>query len=171
MKNTLFVLLALFAVAPIAAQAAPPAKKDCGTLPGAFAGATFAGDGDTIYTIGVKPGIRLWGMNAPELRDGSKAETVPGMRARALVADLLAASKQQARCEPIEWDSYCRIVATCTTAAGADLTLATLTAGLAYGFYLSKHPDRLDQAITYADAETEARKAHRGLWPQWLGEK
>jgi endonuclease YncB( thermonuclease family) len=168
--RALTAALALIVAQPAWAQSSPP-KRDCGALPTSFSGPLFTGDGDTIYSTGVRPGIRLWGMNAPELRDGQKAETVPGMRARALVDDLLAASKHQGTCEPIEWDHYCRIVARCTTAAGVDLTLATLQAGLAYGFYLSKHPDRLPQAMTYADAEAEARQARRGLWPQWLGER
>lgn len=140
-------------------------------LPPTFEGMAFTGDGDTIYGVNFKPGIRLWGMNAPELRDLAKAETVPGMRARSLVDDLLAEAKHQVRCEPIEWDGYCRVVATCTTAKGVDLTLATLKAGLAYGFYLSKHPDLMERALAYSDAEAAARKAKLGLWPQWQGEK
>jgi endonuclease YncB( thermonuclease family) len=140
-------------------------------LPDAFEGMAFTGDGDTIYGVNFKPGIRLWGMNAPELRDAAKAETVPGMRARSLVDDLLAEAKHQVRCEPIEWDGYCRVVATCTTAKGVDLTMATLQAGLAYGFYLSKHPALMERALAYSDAEVASRKARIGLWPQWQGEK
>ena len=56
-------------------------------------------------------------------RKPAKAETVPGMRARSLVDDLLAEARHKVRCEPIEWDGYCRVVATCTTAV--DLTSAS----------------------------------------------
>ena len=160
-------LTALLAL-PAAAQSS---KKDCGALPEAFEGVAFVGDGDTIYGVGFRPGIRLWGMNAPELRDSAKAETIPGMRTRALISDLLAASDNKARCTPIEWDGYCRVVATCTTAKGADLTLATLQAGLAYGYYLAKHPQLVTTALAYSNAEVEARKERRGLWANWMGEK
>lgn len=146
------------------------AKRDCGPLPAPFDGIAFTGDGDTIYGVNYRPAIRLWGMNAPELRDGQKAETQPGMTARALVASLLTEGGHRATCKPIEWDGYCRIVATCTT-AGRDITLEVLKAGLAYGFYLAKHPDLLDQAKAYDEAEYAARRARLGLWPYWLGEK
>jgi endonuclease YncB( thermonuclease family) len=159
-------LLSAFALPALAQQ-----KKDCGALPPVFDGIAFTGDGDTIYGVGLKPGVRLWGLNAPELRDGAKAETVPGMRARALVADLLAAAGHKVHCAPIEWDGYCRVVATCTTGAGVDLTLASLQAGLAYGFYLARHPDQVETALKYSNAEAAARKERKGLWPEWLGEK
>ena len=119
---------------PVAVQA-----RDCGPLPPVFEGVAFVGDGDTIYGTGFKAGIRVWGMNAPELRTRDKAETVPGMRARALVADLLADAGHKVRVDPIEWDGYCRVVATVRTARGVDLTLAAIEAGMAYGFYLARH--------------------------------
>jgi endonuclease YncB( thermonuclease family) len=164
------LLAAALTLLPAAAWSKPP-HRDCGPLPLTFEGVLFTGDGDTIYGVGFKPGIRLWGMNAPELRDSDKAETIPGMRARSLVADLLTEAGHKGRCEPIEWDGYCRVVATCTTAAGKDLTLEVLKAGLAYGFYLAKHPDHLKQAEAYDQAEYDARKAGRGLWPYWDGQK
>ena len=91
------------------------------------------------------------------------------MRARALTADLLAAAGHKVICTAIEWDSYCRVVATCTAGA-KDLTMELLKAGMSYGFYLAKHPDRVDQALAYSNAEGAARKARVGLWPYWLGE-
>jgi endonuclease YncB( thermonuclease family) len=106
----------------------------------------------------------------PELRDHDKAETIRGMRARALTADLLAAAGHKVSCQSIEWDSYCRVVATCT-AGGKDLTLELLKAGMSYGFYLAKHPDHIAQALSYSNAEAEARKERRGLWLYWLGER
>ncbi len=77
----------------------------------------------------------------------------------------------KARCEPIEWGSYCRIVATCLTGGGVDLTMASIRAGLSYGFYLAKHPQLVDMALAYAKGETEARCERRGLWPVWMGDK
>ena len=44
-------------------------------------------------------------------------------------------------------------------------------AGLAYGFELDVLPWEQRAGQRYADAEFEARKARRGLWPMWLGEK
>jgi endonuclease YncB( thermonuclease family) len=164
MKKALFAALLL--ILPSAAMAQPP-KKDCGELPPGFEGIAFAGDGDTIYGVGLRPGIRLWGSNAPELRD-DKTETVAGMRARAFTADRLAEAGNKVSCQAIEWDAYCRMMATCT-AGGKDLTLELLKAGLSYGFYLAKHPAHVDQALTYSNAEAEARKAGKGLWPMWLG--
>ena len=55
-------------------------------------------------------------------------------------------------------------------AKGADLTLATLQAGLAYGYYLAKHPQLVTTALAYSNAEVEARKERRGLWATWMGE-
>jgi endonuclease YncB( thermonuclease family) len=163
---------ALALLVPTAAPAkTPEPPKECGALPPAFDGTLFVGDGDTYNGVGYRAPIRVWGMNAPELRDRDKAETVPGMRARAFVADLLAAASNKAACRPIEWDRYCRVVASCTTGNGKDITLETLKAGFAYGFYLWKHADRVDQAVAYSNAEAEARREKRGLWPQWLGEK
>jgi endonuclease YncB( thermonuclease family) len=167
MKNLLFATLLITLPATAWSQSRP---KDCGALPPAFDGVAFTGDGDTIYGVGFKPGIRLWGSNAPELRDLAKAETIVGMKARALTADVLAQAGHKAHCEPIEWDAYCRVVATCT-AGGKDLTLELLKAGLSYGYYLARHPDHVDQALAYSNAEAEARKARVGLWPYWLGEK
>ena len=155
--------------APALAQQTPP--KDCGALPGAFTGVAFAGDGDTIYGVDYKPPIRLWGLQAPELRDAAKGESTAGMRTRAALEDLLAASGWKVRCAPRKWDRYCRVVASCT-AGNVDVSLELVRAGLAYGFYLSDvAPADVATAIAYAQAEADARKARRGLWPQWLGEK
>lgn len=166
-------LLAAGLAASIGLPAAAQTGKNCdpqGQLGKTIEGVAFTGDGDTIYVVGSRWPVRLWGLNAPELRDPAKMETVAGMRARALVADELAAAGHKVACEPIEFDGNCRVVATCRTGTGTDLTMAVLKAGLAYGFYLSKHPSRVDQATAYSDAEAGARKARAGLWPAWLGE-
>lgn len=94
---------------------------------------------------------------------------MPGLRARAWVADRLADADHKVRCDPIEWDGYCRVVATCTTAKSVDLTLPTLQASLAYGYYLAKHPALVARALAYSESEATARRENRGLWPVWLG--
>lgn len=171
MKTALLTACLVALALPVAARSPPKQPKECGALPATFEGVAFVDDGDTINVIGLRPGVRLWGLNAAELRDRQRAETMAGMKARALVADLLAAADNKVRCEPIEWDKYCRVVATCLTGTGVDLTLATLKAGLAYGFYLSKHPQLVETALAYDRAETEARRERRGLWPLWMGER
>jgi endonuclease YncB( thermonuclease family) len=157
--------------AVLAALTTPAWSKDCGPLPGAFDGVAFSGDGDNIYGIGFPHSIRLWGINAPEERDGQKAETVPGMRARAALEDLLERSDHKVRCEVLKFDPYCRIVAWCK-AGDADLGLEMLKRGMAFGFYLSEpvHGDAT-LSLAYAAAEAEARHTQKGLWPGWLGIK
>lgn len=174
MKMKTIALAALVATIAAPALGQQP-SKDCGPLPGAFAGVAFAGDGDTIYGVDYKAPIRLWGLQAPELRDqapGNKGgESVAGMRTRAALEDMLAASGWKVACTPRKWDRYCRVVARCT-AGNIDVSLELVKAGLAYGFYLSDTPAAdVATSIAYAQAEADARKAKRGLWPQWLGEK
>ncbi len=165
---TLAAALSALLTLPAGAQTPP---KDCGQMPGTFEGVAFSGDGDTIYGVGYKPAIRLWGLQAPELRDAAKGESVPGMRTRAALEDLLAPTAHKVKCEPRKWDRYCRVVASCT-AGNVDVSLELIRQGLAYGFYLTDTPaDQVATSIAYATAEAEARKARRGLWPQWLGEK
>lgn len=171
MRTALLAAVLAAIALPVAAKSPPKAPRECGALPAAFEGVGFVDDGDTINVVGIRPGIRLWGLNAAELRDRQRAETMAGMKARALVADLLTEADNKVRCEPIEWDKYCRIVSTCLTGAGADLTLESLKAGLAYGFYLAKHPHLVETALSYANAEAEARRERRGLWSVWMGEK
>jgi endonuclease YncB( thermonuclease family) len=166
--------LLVAAVAALAATALPAAArsqtKDCGQLPGPYDGLLFTGDGDTLYGAGFGPPIRLWGVQAPELRDTSKQETVTGMRARALVEDLLAANGYKAHVEPAKWDRYCRAVAV-VTVGGKEPALELIRAGLGYGFYLSEtKPYGEAKSVAYGTAEAAARKARLGLWPQWLGE-
>lgn len=162
---------ALTALLVLPAGAEPP-KKDCGPLPATFEGLVFSGDGDTVYGVGYAPPIRLWGIQAPELRDKQTGqESAAGMRTRAALEELLAASGHRAKCEPRKWDRYCRVVASCA-AGTTDVSLELLKGGMAYGFWLSDTAsDKAALSVAYAMAEAEARKERRGLWPIWLGEK
>jgi endonuclease YncB( thermonuclease family) len=168
--NQLAVAAVVTALVALPAGADTP-KKDCGQLPGTFEGLVFSGDGDTIYGVGYAPSIRLWGIQAPELRDKQTGqESTAGMRTRAALEDLLAASGHRAKCEPRKWDRYCRVVASCS-AGTTDVSLELLKGGMAYGFWLSDTaPDKVALSVSYATAEAEARKARRGLWKDWLGE-
>ncbi|WP_421994032.1 thermonuclease family protein [Reyranella sp.] len=167
--------------APAPAPAPPPPSRpdgpDCaaqGPLPATWSGEAYVADGNTIVGVGLKAPIRLWGVQAPELRDAAKAETVPGMRARATLQDLLDRADHKLKCRPIRFDRDCRIVAHCTVndALGGDIGSGLIAAGMAYGIDLNETLAFEPHAgQRYATAEAEARKQRRGLWKEWLGEK
>src|SRR5215467_3322654 len=153
-------------------------RPDCtamGALHEAWSGAAYAIDGDTLVGVGLKPPIRLWGIQAPELRDGAKNDTVQGMRARAALEDLLGKSDHKLKCRVARFDRECRVIAQCSLDAGADsidVGGAMIASGMAYGYLLAETlPWEPKASQRYADADFEARKARRGLWPMWLGEK
>lgn len=146
-------------------------------VPPLVEGRAFAVDGDTLAIAGA-PRIRLWGIQAPELRAArTGGETLPGMAARAALADLLDLGAAGAvRCRPSKWDRWCRLVASCDVAddegRATDLGAALLQAGMAYGFMLDdtrgRRADDAGMAAAYADLESRARKARAGLWRDWL---
>jgi len=188
MKALLLALLLLAtAIVAEAQQRRPPEPDkaldkpaDCatalGALPKEWAGEAFAIDGITLGGAGLKPQIRLWGLQAGELRDKqSGQETVAGMRARAALEDMLDKSEHKVKCRPARWDRDCRIVAQCTVEASPapiDLGGYMIASGMAYGFHLEEIlPWEPRASQRYAGAEAEARKAKRGLWPAWLGDK
>jgi endonuclease YncB( thermonuclease family) len=187
MKAPLLLVLVLVPAlaASVAAQQprrtpppADPDRPDCaamGALPEAWSGQAYAVEGDTLAGVGLKPQIRLWGIQAPELRDPAKRDTAPGMRARAALEDLLGKSDHKLKCRIAKLDRECRAVAQCSLDAGAnsiDVGGAMIASGMAYGSGLSDVLAWEPKASQrYADAELEARKARRGLWPEWLGEK
>ena len=160
----------------------PPEAKpasDCsaivGELPKAWDGQAFAIDGHTLGGVGLRAHLRIWGIQTPELRDAGKAESVPGMRARAFLADLLAKSDHKVKCRPARFDRECRIVAQCSLAdpgGTSDLGGSMIAAGMAYGLDLDEAlPWETRAGQRYADAEFEARKARKGLWPVWMGDQ
>ena len=154
----------------------PDCAVATGALPKEWAGEAYAIDGVTLAGTGLKPPLRLWGVQAGELRDRqSGQETVTGMRARAALEDMLDKGNHKVKCRIARWDRECRIVAQClveATPAPIDLGGYLIASGLAYGFHLEEAlPWEPRAGQRYAGAETEARKAGRGLWPAWLGEK
>jgi endonuclease YncB( thermonuclease family) len=179
------LLAALAAVAvPAIAQPAPrktvPAPSDApdcaamGALPATWEGQVYAIDGNTLAGVGLKPHVRIWGIQAPELRDATKAESVAGMRARAALEDLLEQSGHKVKCRATKFDRSCRIVAQCSLddARGGDIGGGMIAAGMAYGFALDETlPWESRASQRYATAEVEARKQRQGLWKEWLGEK
>ena len=167
-------LLGFVAADPAQPQSRPPlrdkAEQPCGALPKPFDGVAFAVDGNTLAIVGKKPNVRIWGIQAPELRDKDKRETVPGMRARAALEDLLAPAGHKVHCNPTHWDHSCRIVASCvakTTEIGGRM----IDDGMAYGFQLDDATEAdVPLSLSYAESEAAARKEKRGLWPMWLAE-
>jgi endonuclease YncB( thermonuclease family) len=154
----------------------PPDCAAMGALPKDWSGEAYAVDGDTLGGVGLKPQLRLWGVQAAELRDRQTGrETVAGMRARAALEDMLDKAEHKVKCRSARWDRECRVVAQCTVETGPsplDLGGYMIASGMAYGFHLDEAlPWEARAGQRYAGAEAEARKARRGLWPMWLGEK
>ena len=58
------------------------------------------------------------------MRDTARVESVPGMRARAFLADLLAKADHKVKCRPARFDRECRIVAQCSVGDPAAATSA-----------------------------------------------
>jgi endonuclease YncB( thermonuclease family) len=149
----------------------PDCVATMGALPKPFDGVAFAITGDTLAIVGLKPHVRLWGIQAPELRDKDKQETVPGMRARAALDDLLTPADHKIHCNPDKWDRDCRIVALCV-AKTTDIGGRMIDNGMAYGFDLDDVGKAdVPLSLSYAESEAAARKETRGLWPEWLGRK
>jgi len=184
MKITTVALFAAFTLsaiaAPVLAQpkgSSPPEKCSdrYGALPAKIEGLGYQGDADTIHVTGYPRPIRIWGVQAPELRDKDKAETGAGMASRALADDLFHDARRVTTCVTTKYDLYCRAVAVCSVGKDGDtkeLGLELIKAGMAYGFYLEEPVAGMpDINLRYADAEYDARKAKRGLWPVWLGER
>jgi len=163
--------------APAATPAPAADAPDCpghGAMPATWNGHAYAVDGDTLGGVGLKPQIRLWGVQAPVLRDAGKVETVAGMRARAALADLLEKVDHKVKCRALKVDRDCRIVAQCAVddGQGGDIGGALIAAGMAYTADLEEAlPWESRASQRYAGAEAEARKQRRGLWKEWLGEK
>ncbi len=179
----LALLLIAVSGASQAQQRKPPdadKPSDCpaslGALPKEWTGEAFAIDATLLGGAGLKPLIRLWGVQSGELRDRqSGQEAVAGMRARAALEDMLDKAEHKVKCRPARWDRECHLVAQCTVEASAapiDLGGYMISSGMAWGYRLEEIlPWEPRASQRYAGAEAEARKARRGLWPMWLGEK
>jgi endonuclease YncB( thermonuclease family) len=177
--------MALGAVVNATAKAQSTKAPDCatthGTLPEKWEGVAFAIDGGTLAGAGLKPRIRLWGIQAPELRGNDRQETTHGMRARAAVEDLLLAGDRRVTCRSSTFDRTCYMVAQCTVTiesprgsppAPQDISLRLLEDGFAYGVHLDGTlPWDKSANERYGYHEGLARQARKGLWPVWLGEK
>jgi endonuclease YncB( thermonuclease family) len=158
------------------------AQVDCNpqmeTLPESWEGSAYAVSGDTIAGVGLKPPLALWGIRAPEM---GNEPSVPAMRARAALADMLVAAGHRVSCRMTAFDDDCRAVAQCTIMVGwptgskaqpHDLALRLVEDGFAYGSGLGSPPEwDKDASEKIAHSEALSRQARKGLWPDWLGER
>lgn len=161
---------------PATAETAEKCKG--AAIPDKVEGTAFSIDGDTLKIFGVGPSIRIWGIQAPELRDKvTGQESIAGMRARARLEELIGQRDDRAVvCTPTKFDRYCRLVALCTSAhssipgAAFDIGLEMVESGHAYGYWLDDPaPGQPRLGMSYAKAEAAARQERFGQWPAWLG--
>jgi endonuclease YncB( thermonuclease family) len=123
-----------------------------GEVPKSIAGPALVVDGDGLR-IGEWE-IRLLGIDAPELRDGTK-----GLRSRDELQELIA--KRVVECDGQYFDRYDRVVAICRV-DGRDLGEDMLSIGWAKAWpkYLEGNPVK----DAYLKAERKGRAAKLGLW-------
>lgn len=108
-------------------------------------------DGDTFTLAGQK--VRLWGIDAPELKQECGGAPCGGI-ARDALEDLVRS--RTVVCTQVDRDRYKRIVASCR-AAGRDLGEAMVRSGNALDY-------RRYSKGRYRDAERAAQARRVGLW-------
>jgi endonuclease YncB( thermonuclease family) len=114
-------------------------------------GAARAVDGDSLVINGER--VRLWGIDAPELKQTCLADgaTVPcGALAHGRLQDLIRGRRVD--CAGIGKDRYDRLLAVCRTEGALEINATLVREGHAYDFG------------GYASEEAQARAARRGVW-------
>ncbi len=112
-------------------------------------------DGDGLHLNGVS--IRLWGMDAVELRQHCQRDGLPYSCGQAARDALLAlVDGKTIACEEVNTDRYQRVVARCQV-DGVDLGGEMVRQGWAVDF------KRYSKG-RYAGEQAEAKAAGRGLW-------
>lgn len=109
-------------------------------------------DGDTLRCGADR--IRLYGVDAPELRRG---QTPAEPYAYAARDELIRLTRGRVGCRPVDRDRYGRIVAKCWSSLSPDLNAALIRSGYATEY------QRYSKGL-YAAAEDDARRAGRGAW-------
>jgi len=109
-------------------------------------------DGDTLRCGAAR--IRLFGVDAPEVRKGKTPAEPLSYEARDLLVSL---TRGRVGCRVVDHDRYGRAVARCWSDASRDLNAALIRSGLTTEW-------RRYSKGAYAAAEAEAREARRGLW-------
>lgn len=145
---------------PAPAQAAPPTSTTgrataSRTLEGRVVGVA---DGDTITVFGAgnrQTRVRLQGIDAPESRQAF------GQVSKQNLSDLVF--DRQVVVEYEKTDRYGRTLGK-VIAGGRDVNLEQVKTGLAWHYKYYQDDQSPSDRRLYADAETEARSARRGLW-------
>lgn len=109
-------------------------------------------DGDTLRCG--KTYVRLFGVDAPEVRRGKTAAEPLAYEARDLLFSL---TRERVGCRVVAADRYGRQVAKCWSSASPDLNAAMIRSGLATEW-------RRYSKGAYAAAQDEARIAKLGNW-------
>lgn len=109
-------------------------------------------DGDTLRCGADR--IRLFGVDAPEVRRGAKAAEPLAYEARDLLIQL---TRGRVGCRVVAQDHYGRHVARCWSSASPDINAAMIRPGLATEW-------RAFSKGAYEAAEDEAKAAGRGAW-------
>jgi endonuclease YncB( thermonuclease family) len=157
--------LTAFALAVwLVAAAGTAAAQTCAPLRSTpISGPAAVIDGDSlIFTETVAGEVRLFGIDAPEMRDG--AALPHALAARRRLASMIA--NAPVVCTPVDVDRYCRTVAVCRRADGEeDLALTLVRGGHAWLMrrYLYGRPRHVDTE-RYEAAEREAAENRRGVW-------
>jgi endonuclease YncB( thermonuclease family) len=171
MMNRLILLLSCCAVLTVALLAAslsvrlpdPAAGRSKVSHPAPSApvlsqivGRAHVLDGDSIAVAGVP--IRIFGIDAPEWRQRCRGADNQLYRCGRLASRALARRLQFAsvRCIPRTRDRFARVVATCYQGED-DIARFMVRRGLALDWPRYSGGE-------YAEAESEARSAERGLW-------
>lgn len=112
-------------------------------------------DGDTFRLAGVT--VRLWGIDAPELRqecqDGGGRWYACGQRAKEVLAALVRSGKIV--CQQRDSDRYGRVVAACRV-DGRDINSEMVAQGWAVAYRTF--------TAAYEPAEVEAKQRGLGIW-------
>lgn len=109
-------------------------------------------DGDTLRCG--KTSIRLFGVDAPEVRRGQKPAEPLAYEARDLLSSL---TRERVGCRVVAQDRYGRQVARCWSSASPDLNAAMIRSGLATEW-------RAYSKGAYAQPQAEAQAAGLGAW-------
>lgn len=109
-------------------------------------------DGDTLRCGPDR--IRLYGVDAPEVRRGATPAQPLSYEARDL---LISLTRGRVGCRVVVEDRYGRHVARCWSDASPDINAAMIRSGLSTEY-------RRYSKGAYAAPEAEARRARRGLW-------
>jgi micrococcal nuclease len=109
-------------------------------------------DGDTLRCSGER--VRLWGVDAPEVRSGQTPAEPFAYDARDL---LIALTRGRVGCRFVERDRYGRFVGRCWSSATPDVNAALIRSGFAVDY-------RRYSRGRYAVAEAEARERGVGQW-------